>query len=107
MRENTFKMYSWNKAGAVAKYNERLGLQVLIPEPLPFKLGDYVMGLYVLMHLDFGPPWSLRRTRMMLRYGFLRVLGAVSVPLQKVLLSRGSGYTHKVNGDSSSRAQKY
>lgn len=96
MRENTFKMYCWNKSGPVAEYNKKLGLQVRMAEPLPFKLGDYVMGLYILMHLDFGSPWSLRRTGMRLRYGFRKVLAKTSLPLLNTWLRRrGKGYTHQ------------
>jgi hypothetical protein len=93
MRENTFKMYCWNKSGPVAEYNRRLGLQIRIAEPLPFMLGNYVMGLYILMHLDYGPPWSLRRARMRLRYGFRKLLASNSLPLLNTLLRRtGIGY---------------
>jgi hypothetical protein len=95
MSKGTFNMYCWAKTGPLAAYYKRSGHDVCIEEPFPFKLGDYLMGLNLLMYLDFGSPWSLRRTSMRLRYGFLRMLGAVSVPLQKVLLRRGRGCTHK------------
>jgi hypothetical protein len=95
MRQGTFRMYCWAKAGALANYYRKLRWSDCVKEPLPFTMGNHVVGQYILMHLDLGSPWSLRRTSTRLRYGFLKVLAAISLPLRNALLGRGRGYSHQ------------